>query len=380
LKKEIKWLLAAGAAVAVLIVVLKLTGGSASEALTQTRPEAVRVGEVVRGPITEEARITGEVEATAEVELAPKVSGRLVDLAVDEGDSVPAGGVVAVIDNETFRAAVRHAEAAVAVAEAGLQLARANFENARIEFERTRRLFEQGTVPESSRDNAEAAYKAASANVAVAEAEVERARAALQLARIDLDESTLEAPFDAVVAARLLDVGALVSPGNPIVRLVSVDTVKVTAGVAERYLADLVPGETAADVTVDALGGRRFSGVLYRISPVLDAATRTAEADIRIPNPHHELKPGMYARVSLVTKTRGEAVLVPNDAVLGREGSHYVFVVDGERAVRVGLEPGLRGARFTEALSGPKPGDLVVTSGAGNLFDGARIEVQESAP
>lgn len=377
MKRPVKYLFVAVVAVLAAAIVWKISGGGVPDATTETPPEAVRVGEVVRGSIAEEARLTGEVEATAEVALAPKVSGRLVELAVEEGDSVAMGATVALIDRDVFEATVKHADATVAVAEAGVKLAQADFENARLGYERTNRLFEQGTVPESSRDDAQAAHKGAAARVAVAEAELERAEAALELARIDLKESALAAPFDAVVAEKLLDVGALVSPGNPIVRLVSVDTVKVTAGVAERYLGDLAPSETIATVTVDALGGRQFDGVLGRVSPVLDARTRTAEVEIRIPNPRHDLKPGMYARVTLVTRTAEDAVLVPNDALLGREGSHYVLAVEGGHARRAPVEVGLRGARFAQVTGDVKPGDVVVTSGAGNLFEGARVAIQE---
>lgn len=377
LKKPVKYLFVAVVAVLAAAIMWKISGGGVPEAARETRAEAVRVGEVVRGPIAEEVRLTGEVEAMAEVALAPKVSGRLIELAVEEGDSVAKGAIVALIDRDVFEATVKHAAATVGVAEAGVKLAQADYENACLGYDRTSRLFEQGTVPESSRDDAQAAYKGAAARVAVSEAELERAKAALELTRIDLKESELTAPFDAVVAEKLLDVGAIVSPGKAIVRLVSVDTVKVTAGVAERYLADLAPGETVTTVRVDALGGRQFDGVLGRVSPVLDRQTRTAEVEIRIPNPRHDLKPGMYARVTLVTRTAEDALLVPNDALLGREGFHYAFVVEGGRVRRAPVEVGLRSGRFAQVRGEVEPGDVVVTSGAGNLFEGARVSIQE---
>lgn len=377
MKRLLRWLGFAVVAVLAAGVFKSINGAGVDTPVVEPAGQAVRVGEVIMGPIQQEARMIGEVEALAEVYLAPKVSGRLIRLDVQEGERVRKGEVVAVIDSDAFRAEIRHAEAAVAVAEAGLKAAEAARDNARLEHERTGRLFQQGAAPESSRDNADAAFRGATANVAVATAELERARAALELARINLDESTVKAPFDAVVAQTLLDPGALVSPGRAVVRLVSVDTVKVTAAVAERYLGDLVEGATIARVTVDALGGREFTGILKRISPVLDAATRTARVDIHIPNPSHALKPGMYARVTLVTRERCSAVLVPNDAVLGREGSQYVFVVEDATARRRRMTGGLWGAQFTEVLEGLAQGELVVTSGGGNLFDGARVEIEE---
>jgi RND family efflux transporter MFP subunit len=378
LKKNDKIVAAAVVAVLVVGLIFYLSRGGGDETgAAAVQPESVRLADVTEGPIREEVKLTGEVKAIADVDLAPKVSGRLVSVEVEEGDYVSAAAPVAMLDRDVFEAAVREAEAAVQVARANAKMAQVVRENAGLEYERVKSLFEQGTVPESNRDDAQAAHSKAAAGVEVAAAAVLQAQAALERAKINLNESRLLAPFDGVVADRLLDVGSFVSPGTPILRLVSVDTVKVTAGAAERYLGDLEVGRTRVVVTVDSLPGRSFPGMLHFISPVIDAGTRTAEIEIRIPNKERLLKPGMYARVSLVTRRRDRAVLVPNDAVLGREGDYHVFVEDGGRVRRTQIDLDLRGAHFSEATAGLEGGEKVVISGAGNLLDGAQVVVGE---
>lgn len=342
------------------------------------RPEPVKVAPVTRGMIRQEVSVTGEVMATARVDLAPKVTGRLIKLMADEGAVVRKGDLVAALDTDTFQAEVDRAAAAVSVAQANVKNADIRRENAEREYKRVKSLFDQGTSPQASLDDAEAAYKVAASVVDVAKANEVQARSALELAEIQLREASLYAPFDATVSQKLLDVGAYVSAGTPVLELVSIDTVKVLAGVSEQYLADIEVGKTSVSVTVDALKGRSFPGVLYRVSPTLEASTRTADVDIRIENTERLLKPGMYARVTLVTKQKAGALLLPRDALLGREGAYYAYTVEQDRVRRADVAVGLRGSQAVEILSGLSEGASVVISGEGNLYDGARVSVEEA--
>ena len=343
------------------------------------RAEAVRVAEVTKGSVAEEVLVTGEVEAMAQVALAPKVGGRLMALAVEEGQRIAKGALAAELDKDTFQSQVESAQAAVEVARAGVRAAETTHENVGREYQRAESLFKQGTSAQSSLDSAESAWKVAAAGVDVAKASLQQAEAALRSAEIALREASIYAPFDAVVAEKLLDVGSFVAPGQPVLRLVSIDTVKVSAGVDERSLAGVEIGTTPAVITVDACPGRTFPGSVALISPTLDSATRTADVDVHIANASHLLRPGMFARVTLVIRTKPQATLIPSDALLGREGDYYAYVVEDGRARRARVETGLRGGAVTEIVKGLEPGAVVVTSGEGNLVDGAPVGVEARA-
>ncbi len=374
MKSALKVAAAAAVLALVLVVAYKISSpGKNAAATAGERIEPVKTGVVRTGPISQEVEITGEVQALAMVALAPKVNGRLMELVVDEGDIVKTGETVARLDTDTFKALVDQARGAVEVARAGVKSAEVTHANAGREYERMESLFKQGTTPEAARDDAEARYAVTGSAVDVAKANETQALAALEMADIQMREATLYAPFDAVVSKKLLDIGALVAPGQPVVALVSIDNVKVIAGVSEEYLGDLETGVTRAVVTVDAVKGRTFDGTLFRVSPTIDARTRTAEADVRIENAEHVLKPGMFARVMLVTKHKDEALLLPSDALLGREGNCYVYVVKDQAARRTAVETGLRSREAVEVLGGLSEGDVIVTSGEGNLYDTAPV-------
>ncbi len=338
------------------------------------RPETVDVARVMRGPISSEVLSTGEVEPFARVALAPKVGGRLVSLAVGEGERVTQGQLMAQLDRASFDAEVDAARAAVEVAKANVSAAETTADTAGREYDRAQQLFKQGISAQSLLDAAESAWKVSRSNVDVAKATLQQAEAALQQAAIAAGETSLYAPFDSVVARRYLDAGALVGPSQPVLELVSIDTVKIRAALSERYLGKVAVDQTRVAITVDALPGETLPGRVALVSPTLDQATRTVDVEVRVENADHVLRPGMFARVALVTESRPEAVLMPNDALLGRDGSYFVYAVENGKAVRRPVEVGLRNSDEVEITSGLAPGEAVVTSGEGNLFDGAPVE------
>lgn len=344
------------------------------------RMEAVQVAQVTKGAIQESVLLTGAIDATARVTLAPKVGGRLMQLAVAEGDKVAKGQLIAELDKEAFVSQANQAKAAVEVAKAGISAAAAAKENAEGSYKREQALFTQGISAQAQFEAAESAFKGAAAQVEVASATLAQAQAALDAAELQVKEASVYAPFDSVVTVKFLDPGALVMPSQPIVELAAVDTVKVKAAVSEKYLCSLCAGKTPVSVKVDCLGGKSFAGTVSLVAPTIDPATRTGAVEICIPNADHTLKPGMYAQVSLVTQEKNDVVLMPEDALLGHEGSYYAYVACEGRVKRADVATGLRGNGAVEVAKGLEPGDEVVTSGEGNLFDGAQVAVEEGTP
>ena len=174
------------------------------------------------------------------------------------------------------------------------------------------------------------------------------------------------------VSQRLVDPGAFVSQNAPIVDVVDITTVRLVANIVEKDLKELQSGD-GTKVEVDAYPGEEFMGRIARVSPVLDPATRTAPIEIEIPNPGYRLKPGMYARVSILTDTTKDALVVPSDAVVDLGGRRGVFTPLNESAVFRALQIGTEAGSIVEILGGLAEGDVVVTTGAGALRDGDRI-------
>lgn len=269
----------------------------------------------------------GKVVAGEEVTLAPKIPGRVAAVAVDVGDAVRAGQVVLRLEAAEIDAAVRQAEAAVRVAEAGLnqaalgveraqaalEQAQENYRLALANYERGKALlaaeaispadfesrFEQPYVNAAGAlKTAETAYRqAVDQKERVAPAQVEQARAALAAAKTNAANTQVVAPINGVVAVRNVDPGELASPQVPALTLVDIDTVYVEVGVPERVVSRLRVGQKVK-VGVEAVRATPFPGEVASISPAADPRTKTFLVKVRLKNPGHPLKPGMFATVS----------------------------------------------------------------------------------
>lgn len=398
--------------------------------LGEEEQEAPRVAiqRVQTATLTNSVYVTGEVEALAVVDAVSKVTGRLERLRlpngelVEQGTIVNQGELIAVIEHSALEAAVELARAALvsakvhakrdvikakiqdakasaAAARAQLAELEANLRNLKKEKNRMVELCKAGSATEQMRDRAITAFQAAlkkrnalraqvdRAEAAVAlvqaqtrqlaEAQVAQARATLRQAQVNLDEATIEAPITGVVSRKYVDEGEMVGPTKALMRIVQIERVKVVGGVSARHLSALMAGKTTARLAVDAYPGAEFEGTLYRVGPDVDRQTRTVEVEVRIPNPDHRLKPGMFARLRLVLERR-ENVTVISDSALLRQGPEvYAYIVNDSKAHRRVLKLGLTQGVLHEVIEGLKPGDLVVVKGQHMLQEGDEVTIVE---
>lgn len=307
----------------------------------------VQVGKVGRAQIDNVLTFNGDVQAVQTVSLQPRVSGRLLNLAkedgtpVEEGTLVKKGELIAVIDDRELQASaaaasalVESAEAELVNCQAGIMSAKANLaqkqaalEQARAatessrtalqdkerELKRQSGLLEKKATSQQSFDLAQTAYdqalaalkqseagelaaqamvESAKAGEQQAEAAIGRAKAGLlqaqasyQAALVNLSETKLYAPMDGVVSRRHVDPGSMVSPTTSIVTVLALDEVKILLAVPMNYLSKMVPGETVGKVKTMALPGEEFPCTLTKIYPAVETSTRTAQIEIRMANP-----------------------------------------------------------------------------------------------
>jgi len=386
--KNLLWLLMVAAILyggwrGMRLVQVRREAANASAAQEETGPVKVAVVPVRLGKITHSVWVTGEVQALNTVDVAPEIAGRLERLRlpdgtlIEEGVSLQKGEVVAVIERDRYEAAVRTAEAAVLVAKAAFEMAKVNLADARREKDRWTRLIADGAGTRQQLDQVVTAFERAQAELTLAKAQISQAEAALAQARVNLDETTIEAPFSGVVSRKYVDEGASVGPTTPLFRLVDIRQVEITGGVADRHYPRLMIGKTQAQVEVDAYPGENFSGCVSRLRPELNRVTRTIALTICVPNDDARLKPGMYARIRLILEEHDQVPLVPDQALLTYGGQTQAYVVNTDNArlrkVRIGLEEG----NLNEVLDGLQPGERVVVRGKEMLRDGAPVEAQE---
>lgn len=366
-------LLAAGLVLLLLVaggIGLRLARREKPSSQTGSGPVPVEVAAVDRGEVRKVVEFSGRLAPETEVNIIPKIPGRIRSISVGVGDRISQGQVLVKLDDAEVVAALHNAEAGLAVAEANARIAAAALEDARRNLERMKQLYEAGAVSQQQLEQAQLNYDRAAAGVA--DAQVRQAQAAVEAARVQLANTVITSPIDGVVTARYADPGSLAGSTQPVLTVAAIDSVKVQIGVTGDDINRVKAGEEVS-VLVTAAGDREFKGRITRISPAADARSRLYPVEIAISNPDHLLKPGMFARVKLTTEVRAAAVRVPVQAVIDKEGQKVVYVLEGSRARERRVKTGIADERYVEIISGVRPGERVVVTGQEFLTDGTAV-------
>jgi multidrug efflux system membrane fusion protein len=313
-------------------------------------------------PLTLE--LTGRAEAFESVSLKARVDGQVQTVLFNEGRHVAQGEVLLRLDPADCEARLRQAEAALARDQA-------QFVKAQADVERAISLKAKGFVSDAAIDTARAAASGA-------EATVKADQATLDLARLQLDYTTVRAPFDGIVGARLVFPGTAVKANDTTLAVVNrVRPIFVTFGVPEKYLPRLRTGMKGkgADVTVSVPGDKTpISGSLRFLDNAVDATTGTVQMKAQLANDGERLSPGQFVDVSLGIETLAQAVTVPNEAIQQGPSGSYVYVVKADQTVELrkltlaATQQGI--AAIKEGLAA---GETVVTDGQLRLVPGAKV-------
>ncbi len=273
----------------------------------------------------------------------------------------------------------------VKAAETALGAARAQLDSARARLDQLQR----GPTPEDIAIAESAVVQAESQlalkrtpytdrDIETARAQVAQAEAALAAATAASQDVILTAPFDGIVAQRFLNPGAIASQSSPVLTLVP-KAVEVTINVEENRVSLLKP-DLSVELMAPAAPGQVIPGRIASIAPTADAKTRNFVVKIATDGADGLLKPGMSADVRITAERRSNAVLVPKEAVVQRQGKSLVFVAADGRAVAREVQLGLSDLKNVEVLKGVNPGEQVIVSGHAALNDGDAIRLPGPGP
>lgn len=370
-------------AVLIGIILVYLVGSRVYEATQEAAaPAKKQAGRIINveltqaetGQIREELLLTGSLKPKEVVDVNPKNTGRIERIHFQVGDLVTAGALVAEMEDDEIQQQVRRSEAALAVSTANITSREAELANSKASLERAKLLFDEELLSSQEYQQEQTSLEVMQAQLELAEAQSQQSVAELTELRIRLDQCKIYAPMRGVVSERYIDPGALVTPNQPILQIVNLATMVTQGNVPERNISRLAIGNPA-NVIVDAVPGREFEGVVARIAPVLDAATRSALIEIDIPNREMILKAEMFARISLDLGSLREATLIPRDGLVYRGQDPGVYIVEGggDRPIFRVIETGMTREGRIEVLGNLDPGTRIVGRGATMLRDGDRI-------
>ena len=284
--------------------------------------------------------------------IAPRVEGRIVQVAANLGDEVKPGQALAVLDS-----------IALGEAQSSLQLAQSTRRVAQADFQRAESLIADEIIPRRDYLRAKADLEKASAELRAAESKLRLLGGSAKVSGGSDSTFPLTSPLAGTVIQKKATVGELATPSEPLFTVADLSTLWVEANLTEDSLAKVRAG-AAATVTVGAYAGERFPGRVAYIASVLDKDSRTVSARVEVPNKDRRLKPEMFASVTIdLGAARREALSVPDEAVVLLQGQPTVFVAkEGGYEARA-IEPGEKLAGRTVVKSGVVAGEQVVTAG-----------------
>ena len=340
--------LAAGAALGVFVPRWLASPAPTAQAVSKPAPAAparVAVAAVQEVPFARGLSAVGSLRSDESVVLRPEVAGRIQSIEFKEGQPVKQGQLLIRLDDSVPRAE--------------LAQARANLTLAQSHYRRAVELQGKGFVSQQARDESASTLKVQEAAVALAQAR--------------LDKMTISAPFAGIVGLRSVSVGDYVNQGQDLAPLEAIDPLKVDFRVPEMYLSKVGVGQQLT-LRLDALPGQERRGLVYAVSPLVDAGGRSILLRATVANQDGVLRPGMFARVQLLFN-EDKALVAPEAALSPSGETQYVYRVENGVAKRREVTIGERREGRVEILTGVAANDMLVVSGLQRVTDGAPVTI-----
>lgn len=387
-----------------------LLAGCGKKPPPATPPLVVDAAPASRQNIATFITLDGQIAPLEQSTLAFQQNGTILRIAVNIGDLVRRGQLLATIDPRTLQAQLSQAQAQAAqyaaaaqgsvvgypvqvqTNQAAVQTAKASLENAKLVYDQNKQLYKQGYVSETALQQSQANYVQAQQtynnsvvglrnnvvsyqNVKSQQAQATAASAQAQVLATQLSQTYLYAPYDAVVANRLLDPGAYASPSQPVLQVARVDRVWINVNVPDEDLPYVHQG-TVVNYQSSSLPGKRFSGPVQTVNLVPTAGTLSYLARLEVANPGFALRGGMLVTVVVTKAHAPNAIVVPRSAVAQTANGNVVYVVADNKAQAVPVRVGVQTDTMSQ-VSSPRiqAGTMVITTRPDALRDGSVVAV-----
>lgn len=325
--------------------------------------------------IADRVTFTGVIRPRNEVDVFPKVSGRVEEVRVHVGDRVRAGQILTVIEHREISLQGDQAQAQLQVALAGLERATIGLETAAATYKRYEALRNEHTVPQAEFERIESAHREARTGVLAAESQVTAARAAVAITAEAVSNSWVTAPIAGTVTRSLVSIGAQAAPDTPLFQIQDITAaLKLEGSVVASDFARLRTGQDV-QVTVSDLPGTVFPGKVTTLTPSLDPQTRRAAVEITIANSKGRLLPNMFGQAYIVVGRTMAALAVPERALVNLPSGRVIYVVRNGKAVEVQARLGGVDDGFVVVESGIGEGENVVIAGQTALRNGVAVRM-----
>lgn len=407
----------------VLIVILLVVGvgiyrhSKNNNKVTVNRSaQNVTVKKVSLGSITTEEEYPSKLTPNQEISISPKVAGKVAAVNVDIGDSVTQGQVLFTLDTTELMSQLREQQALLDSANANLEKTKGSavdqqlttaqqtldkaqiaYNNANDNYGKMQQLYSIGAISKQDLDNAQITLndasidlKAAQDNfnltksnlgpqsVDAAEAQVEQYQAAVDNMQEQINDSSITSPITGVISTKSIDVGEMASSASACFTVIDAKNLLADINVPDNMLSKIQIGQSVP-VTINALQGKSFSGVIGKISPDVDSKSNTYLVEVKIDNSNGDITSGMFAKVSLPSEQKSNILTVPNEAISVEDGVNYIYTVVSSGKVnkvkKMSVTTGISDDKITEIAGDVKEGDYIITEGQSFLSDGQLVNI-----
>lgn len=408
-----------GIILALIIIILTSVGCSNKTTPTSSgnegdKPIAVSVTKAVKSDIESVISLNGKVKPIQEINIIPKMPGKVSKVNFDVGQTVKAGDILFTLDDKDIALQVKQAEASLNSAEIALRraqggsmeqqlsqlqtnlsAAQVNYNDAKLNYERTKQLYEVGGVSRQNLESAETGlklredqYNAAKAalditqnkinpeNIASAQAGLNQARAAYDIAKSQLDNSVIHSPIHGVVASVNINEGELVGSAGAAMTVIDLSAVIVEINVPENMINKIHLNDKV-QVSIASMAGSAVEGEIISISPAADAKSQNYPVKVKIHNEKQSLKSGMFAEVRLTADKAEAAISVPLSAIVDENGKKYIFIAHEGAALKKEIKLGLSNGQITQVIDGLKEAESVIVKGQSFIQDGSKVVIED---
>lgn len=329
-----------------LVFIYSCSGKNESKTESDNKIPLVKIKEVTTTEFVENFKVVGVVKPYATAKISSEEGGLILGITKDKGSHVSKGEVVARLKKDVEGATLDQSEA--------------QFELAKINFEKQEELWKENATTELQ--------------YLTAKWQMEAAKRGLEVLKTHISKADVRSPISGVVDEKYMNNGEMSGPGSPIINVVDVSRVKISAGVPERYINEVKKGQTVK-ITVDVLPGVEFDGKISYLAPTLSSGSRTFEIEIVINNKDRLLKPEMNVNIEISEYKIADAIVIPQDLIVDLGDNRYVFVIEGDLAKKRNLDIDGRNGNLVLITKGLNAGDKLIYEGFQSLVDGDKVQV-----
>ncbi|MBX7150686.1 efflux RND transporter periplasmic adaptor subunit [bacterium] len=381
-----KWIVITIAAIAAIVLIVMFLPSFGSTKKITTVQATLTFSSQANAILTASGYIVPQRQAA----VASKGTGRLVFLAVEEGDHVKKGDVIARLESADVEAQLNQNRANLDAGKAQLEQAKAELNKSKKEFDRNENLWKSKVITDSEYDIVKAAYESGIAVVNSAQANVAALEATVRAAEVGIENTVIRAPFDGTVLTKNADVGEIVAPfaagansrGN-VVTIADMASLQLEADVSESNI-DRIKLNQPCEIVLDAFPERRYRGIVWKIVPTADRAKATILTKIKFLEIDSKVLPEMSAKVTFLAEALPDSAVnqlpkltIPVSTVVNKNGKRSVFLVQDNRVKEIAIEvSGMVGERM-EVTQGLVSGDKLVDRPSADLHDGDKVEIEK---